>query len=358
MEGALNAKTATGKTHRMVIEAVSLLGITLPGVSTLEDLTSYYGTEVPEGTEIVEGEAIAAKTIGGGQQVQASVSTEDVRRAFYETLTDDRYFWWVKDIRLDPDELIVEDDDNGDLYRVPYSVAGTDVNFGEPIPSEVVYVDKSDAVAASSHGRSVAAFASRDESRKQEQENEMDPKQIRASLGLAEDATDEEVHSKIASLKAAEEAANKEAPEGGDPAESEDDEEDEDEEDESEAPAGDEAATKVVDAKVWEETVAAAREGQAARKEQLTERREGVLKAAVDQGKIAPASKDEWRKKLRAAPESTEAELEALSPGLLPVKETAIDASAEAKEYAYDESLFPEIRASRTSNDPITREVN
>lgn len=38
IEGALNATTATGKKHRLVVDAVSLLGVTLPGVSTLEDL--------------------------------------------------------------------------------------------------------------------------------------------------------------------------------------------------------------------------------------------------------------------------------------------------------------------------------
>ena len=226
-----------------------------------------YGDEMPEGTEIVEGDLVAATTAQAGEHVAASISTEDVRRAFYESADDPLV--WVKDIRLDPTELIVQDDDDGELYRVPYDISGTEVTFGDPVASEIIYVDKNDAaVAASRRGRSVATFASRDESRiEQEQETTMDAKKIRASLGLAEDATDEEVFAAAERLKAAaSDDANDQSDESTDDGDGDEDEEvkpdDEDGEDETSDEDNDvnaSADTVSVDRKVFEETVAAAR---------------------------------------------------------------------------------------------------
>lgn len=367
IEGAINATTATGKTHRLVIDAVSMLGVMLPGVSTLEDLADMYGDEQPEGTEITAGVAIAASrdegetVLVGGEHLRGSVSTEDVRREYYEMLGEDKYLWWVTDIRLNPAELIVQDDDEGDLYRVPFSVTDDQVTFADPIAVEILFVDKtSEAVeATASRSRSVAVFASRDESRTLKQEDSMDhAKAIRASLGLPEDATDEQVHAALESLKASQSDDDKPTGEseddGDESTETEGDESEAEGDEEQDGEPADEGTVRV-DAKKWQETVSAAAEGRAARQEQLTERRERILASAVSDGKIAPASKDAWRKKLISAPEATEQELESLAAGLLPVEETPVAAGSDSTQDAYDANLFPELAAKRDTT--ITKEA-
>lgn len=176
----------------------------------------------------------------------------------------------------------------------------------------------------------------------------MDPKLIRASLGLSEDATDEEVLAAAAALKAAQdEAAGDDKPVDDDkPVEEPEGDDDEGEDDDKPAAEATDEGVVKVDAKVWNDTVAAASEGRAARKEQLTERRESILAKAVSDGKIAPASKDAWRTKLKSEPATAEAELESLAAGLLPVEETKVEAGSDSSNDAYDPGLFPELQAS------------
>ena len=128
------------------------------------------------------------------------------------------------------------------MYRVPFTVTDDQVAFADPIAVEIQFVDKtSEAVeATASRSRSVAVFASRDESRTLKQEDSMDhAKAIRASLGLPEDATDEQVHAALESLKASQSddgTPNGEPEDDGDEStetegdESEDEDGDEDEE--------------------------------------------------------------------------------------------------------------------------------
>lgn len=350
IEGAINATTATGKKHRLVVDAVSLLGVTLPGVSTLEDLAGAYGSEMPEGTEIKSGDLITASQppINSTHlDVRTAVNVDDVRRAYYDTLSADEWSLWVREIQLDPNSLIVTNDDTGELFKVGFEVNGSTIEFDEPVLVEIQYVEKVSASSAESgDNRKVAVFASRDESRDNtDKETEMDPKKIRASLGLPEDATDEQVFAEQARLRDL--AASAEEDKGQEPASDESDDEDEGDEPETsedgEAGDGDGPETKRVDAKVLEQLKRDAAEGVAARKEQLTERRESILASAVKAGKISPKSKDAWRAKLKAAPEATEQELDELEAGLIPVKETPVEASAEAGDAGYDRSMFPEV---------------
>jgi hypothetical protein len=62
-----------------------------------------------------------------------------VRSAYYG-LTSDRPSWWIRAIYLDPNELIV-DDDEGTLYRVPFTVSGDKITFAEPVEVKIEYVD-------------------------------------------------------------------------------------------------------------------------------------------------------------------------------------------------------------------------
>lgn len=211
-EGGFNYKTnGTDRTYRMVIKAVSFLGVTWPGCATIDDIQALYGDEMPEGVEL-----LAASEKGGGQDlsfsIAASVNVDDVRRQFYDGPgQENNDFLWVQAIYIDPYEIIVMNEDENQLERYSYECSPDgEVTFGEPQPVIVQYVP--DPLAAGSRmavvqcsGRQVVAFASRSESRPDKQDpkggQQMDPAEIRSSLGLPAEATDEEVKAKIAELQ-------------------------------------------------------------------------------------------------------------------------------------------------------------
>lgn len=92
----------------------------------------------------------------------------------------------------------------------------------------------------------------------------------------------------------------------------------------AEAPAAPQAAipegTVLVDSAQLAELRADATAGRQARTQQETERREGLVAAAVREGRIPPARRDAWLAMLEADPDS-EQTLAALAPGLVPLSE-------------------------------------
>jgi hypothetical protein len=170
IEGAFDVETVTGHKWRLVISGLALLGVVWPGVSTLEDIASLYTNEGPADVEVVEAtkEIPVTITASTARTVEGQVTVEDLRRSFYENLSGDQAWWWIRAIYLDPNEFIV-DDDEGSLYRVPFEVSGEDITFGDPKAVKVKYVNASNGGVTAepiNAGRAhVALFASRDESR-------------------------------------------------------------------------------------------------------------------------------------------------------------------------------------------------
>lgn len=194
IEGFFGITTRTGNTWDFVLTGVALLGATYPAVDTLEDLANLWGDEPPvlvpaeDVPEVVAscGELIRAslredavpkwKTGGPAADsetleepmpaagVRAAVSVEDIRRSYYDTLDSAQYWWWIREVRVDPAELIVDDDD-GSLYRVGYTIDSSGVlTFAEAVEVEIEYVDVAAAAAAAnraavpvSDGQQVAA---------------------------------------------------------------------------------------------------------------------------------------------------------------------------------------------------------
>lgn len=76
--------------------------------------------------------------------------------------------------------------------------------------------------------------------------------------------------------------------------------------------------TVAVDAAQFEELKVAAKAGADARAQQERERREGLVSAAIHDGRIPPARKDHWLTMLERDPGSADV-LASLSPGLVPV---------------------------------------
>jgi ATP-dependent protease ClpP protease subunit len=79
--------------------------------------------------------------------------------------------------------------------------------------------------------------------------------------------------------------------------------------------------TVAVDATVWEQTQADARRGAEARAEQDTVRRDGIITAALADGRITSASRATWRSRLDADEEGTVSLLNTLEKNKVPVKE-------------------------------------
>lgn len=210
IEGFQEALTVTGHTWGLVVQAVALLGVVWPGCSTLDDLPLLYTEDGPDDLEVYNEEgdlievgsaatAVAAsgrsRPAAAGSPVSAAVNVDDVRRAYYTHLDSNQYWWWIRAIYIEPNELIV-DDDEGQLYRVPFTINGDEVEFGEEQEVRIQYVDASiaanrAAIAATvSRGRVLASYESRAASRPEtNQEGHMTPEQIRvlrARLGLSE----------------------------------------------------------------------------------------------------------------------------------------------------------------------------
>jgi hypothetical protein len=170
IEAHFDVETVTGHKWRLVIHGLALLGVVWPGVSTLEDIASLYTEAGPADVEVIEATKERPVTITAAtqRQVAGQVTVEDLRRQFYESLDSDQAWWWIRAVYLEPNELIV-DDDEGSLYRVPFSVNGDELEFSDPKQVKVKYVNASNGgVAAETINADrvhVALFASRGESR-------------------------------------------------------------------------------------------------------------------------------------------------------------------------------------------------
>lgn len=94
--------------------------------------------------------------------------------------------------------------------------------------------------------------------------------------------------------------------------------------------------SEIVDSEVLAQLQRDAEDGRTARAEQAAARREQVVDDAIKAGKFGPARRDAWLNRLERDEEGGLADLEALTPGLVPVSQVG-DAGDEldADEAAY-----------------------
>lgn len=126
IEGGAWKNDANNKEYAFCLTALSLLGVAWPGCTSLSDLQDLFSKDGPELTVIemprkLKAKAsalIGGKSKGGSLPVIAQVNVEDIRRAFYEDFAqDDRYWWWDRELLIDPLEMIVQDPDDGQIGR-------------------------------------------------------------------------------------------------------------------------------------------------------------------------------------------------------------------------------------------------
>ncbi|WP_306372028.1 phage protease, partial [Nocardia sp. CC216A] len=157
IEGEWDYRCALGHVHPFVLTGLALLGISEPAIGTLaslQDVAALYGVAASAphtgGTPVtvqMRGQLMPSPS---PRQVAAGVTTEDVRRKFYDSAP---WSQWIEEFHLDPLQLIVLDDDTGTRQRVPVVVDpagdGTDgVTFGAAVPVVVRYDDAAPADAA------------------------------------------------------------------------------------------------------------------------------------------------------------------------------------------------------------------
>lgn len=241
VEGGWNVGCQMGHTHPFVITAVALLGVTAPGVGSLQslqDVGALYGVAAaapPTGTPVTvlvhaKGDAMPDPN---PQTVAAGVTSEDVRRAFYSSPAGQGWDIWIEEMQLDPMQLITVDDGSGVRARIPVTIGTGDgedaVTFGDPVPVLIEYVDKATptGVAAASRRQGAVVFASKAESRPdapktpaataggqtegKEPAVETDELAVlRTELGLADDASFADVHAAIKAGKTQQETPTEE----------------------------------------------------------------------------------------------------------------------------------------------------
>jgi len=324
IEGEWHHKCALGHDHLFVVTDVALLGVAPPAIGTLssfQDMAVLYavsnepeteGATVPTGKVTVT--ASARPTV-----VKASVTSEDIRRAFYER-PETGWDAWLEEIQLAPElQVIIHDDRTNARSRLPVIVDeaadGTDaVSFGDAVDVVVRYEDVAATPEAVAAARGTNAervvFASRDASRKVQASQE-DPtvttlsEAVRDKLGLTDtDADDDALIAALTNATVATEA----------PAE-------------PEAPAAPvtEAApstgTVTVDETEYANLRRQAALGATAHERLVADDRRQFLDSAVRAGKFAPARRGHYEAMLSADPEGAKALIDGLAPGLVPVSE-------------------------------------
>jgi hypothetical protein len=352
LDGRGNVKIkSTGKKYGLVIDRVALLGVEMPGISTLDDLRTVLTN--PEVTILAGSGRKPPK--GANVVVRAQVEVEDVRREFYnQVAVNDKPWWWIRSIRLDPDEVIATDEDSGQLYRIPFSVTEREVTFGEAVAVYEAFVDEpvQDQQPLAAATAIVASWSNAASSRPKT-EGHVDAKALRAQLGLPEDATDEQVTARITELRASADTggSGSQDPPPNDNDDTDDDTEGDDADDDVEndtenddagtqvpaegAPVAANSGTVTLDAETYAQLKAGAEAGAKARSVQVKARREGKVKAAIEKGKIPAARKKHYLTLMEKDEQGTTDLLASLAEGVIPVgpemgSDDDISASSEA----------------------------
>lgn len=349
IEGGFWKNDANGKEYAFMLEAVSLLGVVGPGCTSLEDLQQLFSKEGPKVSVIEMPKPKLDK--GGHVPVVAQVNVEDIRRAFYEDFAQgDRYWWWDRELLIDPLEMIIEDPDEGQLYRLPIDVSGDGiegVSFAEPAPVKVKYVpdkvkktvEASRLIAPQLEGAGKVLAVNTTPPRLSERQNREKPNMavnvpaLRERLGitaeqLPDDATEEQINEVLAETPAPDPTPEPDpAPEPeGDPAPEPD-------------PNPSPNAALSVDPAAMAQLQADAAAGREARQAQLSDQRDARVEAWVQAGKFPRTSAPSYRAQLERGGEievSTVAFCDGLADGVaVPVGEVGAegDGSATASEY-------------------------
>lgn len=399
IEGQFDVKTRTGNTWPLVLTGIALLGDSYPAIDTLEDIQALWGATPPPLYPVEDVEEIAAsgsffkarkvqdmkwltkKVAASGPEVKAAVGLDEVRHSFYESLGPTQMWWWIREVRINPLTLIV-DDDEGSLWEVPVAVSGSDeITFGDPKAVKVEYVAASGApvaevqagqVLAASHetpedsGRTSrpdpedsATLTSETSTPTPEESAPMLTEEELAALGLGPDATREQISAAILGQAKEEEPTVTDGNPLSQPETPADD------------PAAQPATAEVVETPevvipegmvlVDAATLAEMRTGVAAAtslvQRQEKQDRDEILDTAIRAGKFPKGRRTHYEALLSADPIGTKALIQTLEAGIIPVAEVGeqgSDVAAAAEQSAYPAGWLRNVEAGRrTTSDRV-----
>lgn len=351
IEWVWDYETEGGRRYSAVLTDVALLGTRMQAVSDLADIVRANlpaAVAEPILADLTAAAAAREETTLPDHPA-ASVSVDRICQQFnFEWAMSepidglDTYWWWARDVRVDPDEVIASDGEGG-TYRVPFKTDGDyEVTFGEPVEVRETYVDVSAASAAASaaqarHSQKSLATKQLAKPEKPDRDNPaasrprtedamspgIDIAALRSRTGMSEedlpdDATEEQINAALAKEPEAE--TPEETPEEI-PAETP--------EAETPEPAAASERTVAVDRTRLEALERDAAAGAAARRSQLSAALDAEADAAVKDGRITPASRAEWRAAIdpgenpdaaaTARAEAEKAALKGLTAGRVPV---------------------------------------
>src|SRR5713226_6293326 len=163
IEGAWGFTCQIGHTHPFVITALALLGVSPPGVGVLGGLdyvAALYGVAAAAGVAEATWQTRAGGAMPAPAQAAAAITVDDRRKAYYGAAFMSS---WTTEIQMPPPQLIVCDDNEGKVYRVPFKITNGSVVFSDAVSVEVVYEDI--AAMAALRAGTLVAFASAEQSR-------------------------------------------------------------------------------------------------------------------------------------------------------------------------------------------------
>lgn len=359
MEGYTEHTTHTGKTWSLVIPDVALLGVSWPGIHCLDDLPIVLSAEGPEGVEVTDttSKEVAVSQITAGTQLVAQVNVEDIDREAWAQWPERDEFYWIIAHLCDPQEVVCEDS-KGQLYKVPVTISGDDITFGDSTPVKVVYEEKAQvtteasaaarrtaAIAAVADGRTpVAVYASREQSRpnttKEASVSDSILDKLKGKLRLASDATEDEVLDAVPEPEPETDPANEPAT---DPPAGDGEQEPSGEGDEPDAEAAND--TVVLDRQTFEKLKAGADAGTELKAQSDTSRRAAKVEAAIEAGKIPPARREHYATLMAADEAGTTELLEKLEAGVVPVDERGSAEQTAASSGGDLNALFPQLNS-------------
>jgi hypothetical protein len=316
--------------------------------------------------------------------VEAQVNVGDIRRAFYDDFAQgDRWWWWDRELLVNPNEFIAEDDE-GDLWRVPFNLieqSGDDpdeIEFGDPEAIKIKYVpdkkradDNAEAVVKlvsarlSDAGTVLATNASpppdraRGNQKKEATVDQQVIQNLRRLHGLSEeqlpdDATDEAIADALAGIETPETPPPAGDPPEGDPGEGGEGGEGEGEgEEPNPNPEGVEIpeGMALIDAETLKGLQEGAQEGIAASRRLKEGDKSKLLDGAVKAGKFPPSRREHYAKAYDADPKGTRDLINQLAPGLVPVDERGNAGNVEefGEADAYPSDWLPDVAARKAA---------
>jgi hypothetical protein len=368
IEGAFDVKTATGTEHKFVLTGLAFLGEVPPAVEDLEAIL---------GTFTDDGEFVAAASSGraedGAKLVLAGAVVEKIRLGVWDEIPADDQPWgtwaWVRHLEVDNGSagfVIVEDEDTAQLYRVPWTVKGDEVEYGEATEVAIEFVAASasthDAVLRFARDKRVlsgnpASLSATNGSPALEPpddpEDEVDLAQLREQLGLAEDADEDAVKAALTEIKSkAEKADALEIPDGLDDQAA------------KEALAAAAAGTKptevqlpegvvAIDKTTLDDLKASAGLAKNLAEDKRVEARDSLIASAVKAGKFAPSRKQHFSELYDVDPEGTKALIEKLEANTIPVEERGHQADPDnpsGEAASYPAAWLPEVQRTEVAS--------